>query len=43
MMEAAVYIHVIEKRTGLKIGCIEEAAKDLAYSGYSEYLEGLSL
>jgi glucose-1-phosphate thymidylyltransferase len=43
MMEAAEYIHVIEKRTGLKIGCIEEAAKDLAYSGYSEYLEGLSL
>ena len=26
MMEAAEYIHVIEKRTGLKIGCIEEIA-----------------
>ena len=26
MMEAAEYIHVIEKRTGLKIGCIEEVA-----------------
>jgi glucose-1-phosphate thymidylyltransferase len=26
MMEASEYIHVIEKRTGLKIGCIEEIA-----------------
>src|SRR5581483_563173 len=26
MMEAAEYIHVIEKRTGFKIGCIEEIA-----------------
>ena len=26
MMEAAEYIHVIEKRTGQKIGCIEEIA-----------------
>lgn len=26
MMEATEYIHVIEKRTGLKIGCIEEVA-----------------
>ena len=26
MMDAAEYIHVIEKRTGLKIGCIEELA-----------------
>ena len=26
MMDAAEYIHVIEKRTGLKIGCIEEGA-----------------
>lgn len=26
MMEAAEYIHVIEKRTGVKIGCIEEIA-----------------
>jgi glucose-1-phosphate thymidylyltransferase len=26
MMEAGEYIHVIEKRTGLKIGCIEEIA-----------------
>ena len=26
MMEAAEYILVIEKRTGLKIGCIEEIA-----------------
>jgi len=26
MMEAAEYIHVIEKRTGHKIGCIEEVA-----------------
>lgn len=26
MMDAAEYIHVIEKRTGLKIGCIEEVA-----------------
>ena len=26
MMDAAEYIHVIEKRTGLKIGCIEEIA-----------------
>ena len=26
MMDAAEYIHVVEKRTGLKIGCIEEVA-----------------
>lgn len=26
MMDAAEYIHVIEKRTGVKIGCIEEVA-----------------
>jgi len=26
MMDAAEYIHVIEKRTGLKVGCIEEIA-----------------
>jgi glucose-1-phosphate thymidylyltransferase len=26
MMDASEYIHVIEKRTGLKIGCIEEIA-----------------
>lgn len=26
MMDAAEYIHVIEKRTGLKVGCIEEVA-----------------
>ena len=26
MMDAAEYIHVVEKRTGLKIGCIEEIA-----------------
>jgi glucose-1-phosphate thymidylyltransferase len=26
MMEASEYIHVIEKRTGLKVGCIEEIA-----------------
>ncbi|MBA3679278.1 glucose-1-phosphate thymidylyltransferase RfbA [Candidatus Saccharibacteria bacterium] len=31
MMDAAEYIHVIEKRTGLKIGCIEEVAFNEGY------------
>ena len=31
MLEASNYIHTIEKRTGLKIACIEEIAYKLGY------------
>ncbi len=31
MNDASEYIHVIEKRTGLKIGCIEEIAYNMGY------------
>ena len=31
MLEASNYIHTIEKRTGLKIACIEEIAYNLGF------------
>ena len=31
MLEASNYIHTIEKRTGLKIGCVEEIAYNLGF------------
>lgn len=41
MMDAAEYINVIEKRTGLKIGCIEEAAFKQGFID-KQQLEGLA-
>ena len=37
MLEASNYIHTIEKRTGLKIACIEEIAFRLEYINSSEF------
>ncbi|MEE2604598.1 MAG: glucose-1-phosphate thymidylyltransferase RfbA [Bacteroidota bacterium] len=37
MLEASNYIHTIEKRTGLKIACIEEIAYRLNYINKSEF------
>ena len=37
MLEASNYIHTIEKRTGLKIACIEEIAYRLKYINSSEF------
>ena len=37
MLEASNYIHTIEKRTGLKIACIEEIAYRLEYINSSEF------
>jgi glucose-1-phosphate thymidylyltransferase len=37
MLEASNYIHTIEKRTGLKIGCIEEIAFRLEYINSCEF------
>jgi glucose-1-phosphate thymidylyltransferase len=36
MNDAAEYIRVIEKRTGIKIGCIEEAAYRQGYISKSQ-------
>jgi glucose-1-phosphate thymidylyltransferase len=38
MNDASEYIRVIEKRTDIKIGCIEE---ELEKSGYGQYLKNL--
>jgi glucose-1-phosphate thymidylyltransferase len=38
MLEASNYIHTIEKRTGLKIACIEEIAFRLEYINKSEFI-----
>ena len=38
MLEASNYIHTIEKRTGLKIACIEEIAFKLKYINKSEFI-----
>lgn len=37
MLEASNYIHTIEKRTGLKIACIEEVAYKLGYINKSKF------
>ncbi|MBL6685090.1 MAG: glucose-1-phosphate thymidylyltransferase RfbA [Flavobacteriaceae bacterium] len=37
MLEASNYIHTIEKRTGLKIACIEEMAYKLGYINKSKF------
>ncbi len=37
MLEASNYIHTIEKRTGLKIACIEEIAYRLEYINKSQF------
>jgi len=37
MLEASNYIHTIEKRTGLKIACIEEIAYKLKYINKNEF------
>ena len=37
MLEASNYIHTIEKRTGLKIACIEEIAYRLKYISKIEF------
>ncbi len=37
MLEASNYIHTIEKRTGLKIACVEEIAYKLGYINKSEF------
>ena len=37
MLEASNYIHTIEKRTGLKIACIEEIAYKLGYINQSKF------
>ena len=37
MLEASNYIHTIEKRTGLKIACIEEIAYKLGYINKSKF------
>tara|TARA_B100001939_G_scaffold344941_1_gene360517 strand:- start:514 stop:1392 length:879 start_codon:yes stop_codon:yes gene_type:complete len=37
MLEASNYIHTIEKRTGLKIACIEEIAYRLKYINKSQF------
>ena len=39
MLEASNYIHTIEKRTGLKIACIEEIAYKLGYINKSKFEE----
>ena len=39
MLEAANYIHTIEKRTGLKIACIEEIAYKLGYINKKKLLQ----
>ena len=36
-LEASNYIHTIEKRTGLKIACIEEIAYKLGYINKSKF------
>ena len=37
MLEASNYIHTIEKRTGLKIACIEEIAYKLGFINNKEF------
>jgi glucose-1-phosphate thymidylyltransferase len=37
MLEASNYIHTIEKRTGLKIACVEEIAYKLGYINKSKF------
>ena len=39
MLEASNYIHTIEKRTGLKIACIEEIAYKLGYINKNKLLQ----
>ena len=39
MLEASNYIHTIEKRTGLKIACIEEIAYKLGYINKNKFHE----
>ena len=39
MLEASNYIHTIEKRTGLKIACIEEIAYNLGYINKNKFHE----
>ena len=39
MLEASNYIHTIEKRTGLKIACIEEIAYKLGYIDKKKFNE----
>ena len=39
MLEASNYIHTIEKRTGLKIACIEEIAYKLGYINKKKFHE----
>ena len=39
MLEASNYIHTIEKRTGLKIACIEEIAYNLGYINKKKFHE----
>ena len=39
MLEASNYIHTIEKRTGLKIACIEEIAYKLGYINKKKFLK----
>ena len=43
MLEASNYIHTIEKRTGLKIACIEEIAYRLKYINKVEFKSLISL
>ena len=43
MLEASNYIHTIEKRTGLKIACIEEIAYRLEYINKNEFKSLISL
>ena len=39
MLEASNYIHTIEKRTGLKIACVEEIAFKLGYINHEQFGE----
>ena len=39
MLEASNYIHTIEKRTGLKIACVEEIAYKLGYINKKKFHE----
>ena len=39
MLEASNFIHTIEKRTGLKIACVEEIAFKLGYINSKQFEE----
>ena len=39
MLEASNFVHTTEKRTGLKIGCLEEIAFKLGYINRQQFKE----